>query len=61
RGLSSIALAMGSVRSQLGLFANLRPAILYPQLAAASSLKPEVVAGLDILIVRELTGGIYLE
>lgn len=47
------------IRSQLGLFANLRPALLYPQLAAASSLKPEVVAGLDILIVRELTGGIY--
>lgn len=47
------------IRSQLGLFANLRPAILYPQLADASSLKPEVVAGLNILIVRELTGGIY--
>ena len=47
------------IRSQLGLFGNLRPAILYPQLAEASSLKPEVVAGLDILIVRELTGGIY--
>ncbi|WP_462330171.1 3-isopropylmalate dehydrogenase [Thiohalocapsa halophila] len=47
------------LRSGLGLFANLRPAILYPQLAAASALKPEVVAGLDILIVRELTGGIY--
>ena len=47
------------IRSQLGLFANLRPALLYPQLASASSLKPEVVAGLDILIVRELTGGIY--
>jgi len=47
------------LRSELGLFANLRPAILYPQLADASSLKPEVVAGLDILIVRELTGGIY--
>lgn len=46
-------------RSGLDLFGNLRPAILYPQLAAASSLKPEVVAGLDILIVRELTGGIY--
>ncbi|HMV72657.1 MAG TPA: 3-isopropylmalate dehydrogenase, partial [Pseudomonadales bacterium] len=45
--------------SGLGLFANLRPAILYPQLAAASALKAEVVAGLDILIVRELTGGIY--
>ena len=47
------------IRSQLGLFANLRPGILYPQLADASSLKPDVVAGLDILIVRELTGGIY--
>jgi 3-isopropylmalate dehydrogenase len=47
------------IRSQLGLFGNLRPALLYPQLAAASSLKPEIVAGLDILIVRELTGGIY--
>lgn len=47
------------IRSALGLFANLRPALLYPQLAEASSLKPEVVAGLDILIVRELTGGIY--
>ena len=48
-----------AIRSQLGLFGNLRPAVLYPQLADASSLKPEVVAGLDILIVRELTGGIY--
>jgi 3-isopropylmalate dehydrogenase len=47
------------LRSELGLFGNLRPAILYPQLADASSLKPEIVAGLDILIVRELTGGIY--
>lgn len=47
------------LRSKLELFANLRPAILYPQLASASSLKPEVVSGLDILIVRELTGGIY--
>ncbi len=47
------------IRKQLGLFANLRPAILYPELANASSLKPEVVAGLDILIVRELTGDIY--
>lgn len=47
------------IRSELNLFANLRPAILYPQLASASSLKPEIVAGLDILIVRELTGGIY--
>lgn len=48
-----------AIRSDLGLFANLRPAILFPQLADASSLKPELVAGLDILIVRELTGGIY--
>ena len=47
------------IRSELDLFANLRPAILYPQLAAASTLKPEVVSGLDLLIVRELTGGIY--
>jgi 3-isopropylmalate dehydrogenase len=47
------------LRAGLGLFANLRPAILYPQLAQASSLKPEVVSGLDIMIVRELTGGIY--
>ncbi len=47
------------LRSGLGLFANLRPAILYPQLAGASTLKPEVVSGLDIMIVRELTGGIY--
>lgn len=47
------------IRAELDLFANLRPAILYPQLAEASSLKPEVVSGLDILIVRELTGGIY--
>jgi 3-isopropylmalate dehydrogenase len=47
------------IRSALGLFGNLRPAILYPQLAEASTLKPEVVSGLDILIVRELTGGIY--
>lgn len=47
------------LRSQLELFSNLRPAILYPQLVDASTLKPEVVAGLDIMIVRELTGGIY--
>ncbi len=47
------------IRKDLGLFANLRPAILYPQLANASTLKPEVVSGLDILIVRELTGDIY--
>jgi 3-isopropylmalate dehydrogenase len=47
------------LRAELGLFANLRPALLYPQLAAASSLRPEIVAGLDLMIVRELTGGIY--
>ncbi len=48
-----------AIRSTLQLFANLRPAILYAQLASASTLKPEVVAGLVILIVRELTGGLY--
>ena len=47
------------LRSELELFANLRPAILYPQLAHASTLKAEIVSGLDIMIVRELTGGIY--
>jgi 3-isopropylmalate dehydrogenase len=47
------------LRKELGLFANLRPALLYPQLVDASTLKPEVVSGLDIMIVRELTGGIY--
>lgn len=51
--------AILGLRKALGLFANLRPAILYPELANASSLKPEVVAGLDILILRELTGDIY--
>jgi 3-isopropylmalate dehydrogenase len=48
-----------SIRKALGLFANLRPALLYPELAACSSLRPEVVSGLDIMIVRELTGDIY--
>ena len=48
-----------AIRKDLNLFANLRPAILYKELANASTLKPEIVAGLDILIVRELTGGIY--
>ncbi|SEO74358.1 3-isopropylmalate dehydrogenase [Nitrosovibrio sp. Nv6] len=48
-----------SIRKTLNLFANLRPAVLYPELANASTLKPEVVMGLDILIVRELTGDIY--
>jgi 3-isopropylmalate dehydrogenase len=47
------------LRKDLGLYANLRPAICYPALATASSLKPEVVEGLDMMIVRELTGGIY--
>ena len=47
------------IRKDLNLFANFRPAILYPELANASSLKPEIVSGLDILIVRELTGDIY--
>ncbi|MDH3981026.1 MAG: isocitrate/isopropylmalate family dehydrogenase, partial [Gammaproteobacteria bacterium] len=47
------------LRAELELFSNLRPAILYPQLADASTLKPDVVSGLDIMIVRELTGGIY--
>jgi 3-isopropylmalate dehydrogenase len=47
------------LRKELGLFANLRPAVCYPALADASSLKREVVEGLDIMIVRELTGGVY--
>jgi 3-isopropylmalate dehydrogenase len=47
------------IRKELGLFANLRPAVLYPELAGASTLKPEVVSGLDIMIIRELTGDIY--
>jgi 3-isopropylmalate dehydrogenase len=48
-----------ALRKELGLFANLRPALLYPELAGASTLKPEVVTGLDLMIVRELTGDIY--
>jgi 3-isopropylmalate dehydrogenase len=51
--------AILGLRKQLGLFANLRPAICYPALADASSLKREIVEGLDIVIVRELTGGVY--
>ncbi|MEY3933039.1 MAG: 3-isopropylmalate dehydrogenase [Pseudomonadota bacterium] len=47
------------IRKELNLFANLRPAILYPELVGASSLKPEIVSNLDIMIVRELTGDIY--
>jgi len=48
-----------AIRAGLGLFANLRPAVLFPQLATASTLREEVVSDLDIMIVRELTGGIY--
>jgi 3-isopropylmalate dehydrogenase len=48
-----------ALRKELGLFANLRPAVLYPELAQASTLKADVVAGLDIMILRELTGDIY--
>jgi len=51
--------AILGLRKALKLFANLRPAILYPELANASTLKPEIVSGLDILIIRELTGDIY--
>jgi len=47
------------IRKELGLFANLRPAMLYPELVGASTLKPEVVSGLDLMIIRELTGDIY--
>ena len=47
------------LRSELDLFCNLRPAVLFPALAAASTLKPEVVSGLDLMIIRELTSGIY--
>ncbi len=51
--------ALLGLREQLGLYANLRPAKLYPMLADASTLKPEVITGIDLLVVRELTGGIY--
>lgn len=47
------------IRKELGLFANLRPATVFPALAGASTLRPEVVEGIDLLVVRELTGGIY--
>ena len=48
-----------AIRKALGLFANLRPALLYAELAGVSTLRPEIVAGLDLMIVRELTGDIY--
>lgn len=51
--------ALLGLRSELGLFANLRPAVLHPQLIGASTLRPEVIEGLDIMIVRELTGDVY--
>jgi len=51
--------ALLALRAELALFSNLRPAVMYPSLTGASTLKPEVVSGLDIMIVRELTGGIY--
>jgi len=51
--------AILGLRKELSLFANLRPAMIYPELAGASTLKPEVVSGLDLLILRELTGDIY--
>ena len=51
--------ALLKLRKELKLFANLRPAICFKQLVEASTLKPEIVSGLDIMIVRELTGGIY--
>ena len=51
--------AILGLRKHMGLFANFRPAICYEQLVGASSLKPELIAGLDILIIRELTGDIY--
>ncbi|MBU3723892.1 MAG: 3-isopropylmalate dehydrogenase [Burkholderiaceae bacterium] len=51
--------AILGLRKELQLFANLRPAMIYPELAGASTLKPEVVSGLDIMIIRELTGDIY--
>jgi len=51
--------ALLALRKELGLFANLRPAKVFPELVEASTLRPEVVSGIDIMVVRELTGGIY--
>src|SRR5207342_1053430 len=51
--------ALFALRGDLGLFANLRPVSVHPALAAASPLRPELLAGVDMLIVRELTGGVY--
>lgn len=53
------AAALLALRKELGLYANLRPAYLFPELVHASSLKPEVIEGVDLLVVRELTGGLY--
>src|SRR5512147_2414402 len=52
-------LGLLTLRRELGLFANFRPAFLFPELAGASSLKPELVAGLDLMVLRELNGDIY--
>ena len=51
--------AILGLRKNLNLFANLRPAVCYPELVSASTLRPEVVSGLDLVIVRELTGDVY--
>jgi 3-isopropylmalate dehydrogenase len=59
RAADAVQRGLLRIRKELNLFANLRPALLYPELASASTLKPEVVAGLDIMIVRELTGDVY--
>jgi len=53
------AAALLALRKELGLYANLRPAYLFPELVHASSLKPDIIEGVDLLVVRELTGGLY--